>query len=156
MHRRLLLMGFTFAFLVSFSLYSWGSDFQYEYLPFTKDQIYSVVVNADEGVAGDYYVVGQLTTRYTTTKDLTEVLSAEDSKKCMAVLDSLKIDRVNNFHVVKIEPINPMTLPPAGIIMAKFYRVTAVSEALRSKKEQVNTENWICRTFGQFCKHEGK
>lgn len=117
-------------------------DFQYEYTPFTKEQIYTIKAQDDNGVTRTYDVVGTFTYRYTTEKGDSN-LEKVDLEKFISVLNELNIDLTNNHHIIQSEPLNPIYLQTSEVILpalTKFYRHTATCNALRIKTKQNKAE----------------
>lgn len=113
-------------------------DFQYEYSPFTKEQIYTINATNDNGVTREYDVIGTFTYRYTTEKGNSN-LEKDDLEKFIGILDELNIDLTNNHHIIQSEPLNPIYLQTSELILpavAKFYRHTATCNVLRTKAEE--------------------
>ncbi len=114
-------------------------DFQYEYAPFTKEQIYTINANDDNGITREYDVIGTFTYRYTTERGDSN-LEKYDLEKFINVLPELKIDLTNNHHIIQSEPLNPISFQTeSGIIIpqfAKFYRHTATCNALRLRAKE--------------------
>lgn len=118
-------------------------DFQYEYTPFIKEQIYTVNAQDDNGVTRTYDVKGTFTYRYTTEKGNSNLEKA-DLEAFITVLNELNIDLTNNHHIIQSEPLNPIHLQTSELILpalAKYYRHTAACNALRIKAKQNDEES---------------